>query len=165
MNNLSFKKLLFKTAFSCMACDGHIDSREVEIIKQINIEEGLVDEESVEVELNRLIEEVNSQGHDFLKSFINELGDTELSEAEEQAILRTAIRTINADESVEYSEISFFKLVRSKVSLSDDSILSSLPGIEEYLEKDVSPKSYTIDYKTQFFNTAILLQFDPIQVF
>ncbi|WP_439882184.1 hypothetical protein ACSX1A_03265 [Pontibacter sp. MBLB2868] len=160
MNNLNFKKLLFKTAFSCTACDGHIDTREIEIIKQINKEEELVKEDSVQNELNKLIDELNNQGHDFLKQYLKELSETVLNDEEELAIINTAVRTINADESVEYSEISFFKLIRSKVSLSDETILDALPDIEEYLEKDVISKSYSVDLKTQFFSTSTFPQFE-----
>jgi uncharacterized membrane protein YebE (DUF533 family) len=33
MDTISFDKLLIKTAFCCMASDGHIDDQEISIIK------------------------------------------------------------------------------------------------------------------------------------
>jgi len=33
MDKIEFKKLLFKVAFCTMACDGHIDKREIEEMK------------------------------------------------------------------------------------------------------------------------------------
>jgi uncharacterized membrane protein YebE (DUF533 family) len=33
MDTITFDKLLLKTAFCCMAADGHIDNREIALIK------------------------------------------------------------------------------------------------------------------------------------
>ena len=36
MEALQFNKLLLKTAFSCMACDGDIDDSEIKLIKDLH---------------------------------------------------------------------------------------------------------------------------------
>jgi uncharacterized membrane protein YebE (DUF533 family) len=35
METVSFDKLLLKTAFCCMASDGHIDNKEINLIKSM----------------------------------------------------------------------------------------------------------------------------------
>ena len=58
---------------------------------------------------------------------------SELSESEELKLVEVAIDTIKADDKVEYSEIKFFKVIKSKLKISDETILKYHPDFEEYL--------------------------------
>jgi len=42
METINFDRLLLKTAFSCMACDGDIDKREIKLIKRLHKEKRLL---------------------------------------------------------------------------------------------------------------------------
>ena len=112
METLHFNKLLLKTAFSCMACDGDIDKREVKLIKQLQKERKTFGEIDINAELDTLLLAINKDGQQFLKDYFNELTTTELTEANELKLIEVAIDTIKADDKVEYSEIKFFKVIR-----------------------------------------------------
>jgi hypothetical protein len=73
METLNFNKLLLKTAFSCMACDGDIDKREVKLIKQLQKENKTFGEIDLNSELDTLLLAINKDGHQFLRSYLNEL--------------------------------------------------------------------------------------------
>ena len=137
METLHFNKLLLKTAFSCMACDGDIDKREVKLIKQLQKERKTFGEIDINTELDTLLLAINKDGHQFLKGYFNELTNTELTEANELKLIEVAIDTIKEDEKVEYSEIKFFKVIRSKLKIDNEPILEKHPDFEDYLEQDI----------------------------
>jgi len=160
MEQISFNKLLLKTAFSCMACDGDIDKRELILIKKIHQDTKIFGEIDINKELENLLLEINRDGHKFLKSYFNELTSTKLSEQNELKLIEVAIDTINADDKVEYSEVKFFKVIRSKLKIDDNTILSLHPDYEEYLEKDIISESYLARLQNDFFESTKLPEFE-----
>jgi len=162
MENIGFNKLLLKTAFSCMACDGDIDKREVVLIKTIHQEKKIFGEIDINQELENLLLEINRDGHKFLKSYFNELTSTELSEQDELKLIEVAIDTINADDKVEYSEVKFFKVIRSKLKIDNEPILAKHPDFEDYLEQDIISESYLARLQDDFFDTNTLSEFKLI---
>ena len=162
METLHFNKLLLKTAFSCMACDGDIDKREVKLIKQLQKEHKTFGEIDINAELDTLLLAINKDGHQFLKGYFNELTTTELTEANELKLIEVAIDTIKADEKVEYSEIKFFKVIRSKLKIANEPILEKHPDFEDYLEQDIITDSYLSRLQNDFFDTHISNEFELI---
>ncbi|MDO5857761.1 hypothetical protein Q2490_10735 [Myroides odoratimimus] len=162
METLHFNKLLLKTAFSCMACDGDIDKREVKLIKQLQKEHKTFGEININAELDTLLLAINKDGHQFLKGYFNELTTTELPEANELKLIEVAIDTIKADEKVEYSEIKFFKVIRSKLKIDNEPILEKHPDFEDYLEQDIITDSYLSRLQDDFFDTHISNEFELI---
>ncbi len=162
METLHFNKLLLKTAFSCMACDGDIDKREVKLIKQLQKERKTFGEIDINVELETLLLAINKDGYQFLKEYFKELRSSELTEANELKLIEVAIDTIKADEKVEYSEIKFFKVIRSKLKIDNASILEKHPDFEDYLEQDIITDSYLSRLQDDFFDTHISNEFELI---
>jgi hypothetical protein len=160
MEQIIINKLLLKTAFSCMACDGDIDKRELVLIKKIHQDTKIFGEIDINQELENLLLEINRDGHKFLKSYFNELTSTKLSEQDELKLIEVAIDTINADDKVEYSEVKFFKVIRSKLKIDDNTILSLHPDYEEYLEKDILSESYLARLQNDFFESTKLPEFE-----
>src|SRR5690554_1325880 len=162
MEQISFNKLLLKTAFSCMACDGDIDKREVVLIKTMHQQKKIFGEIDINQELDNLLLEINRDGHKFLKSYFNELTSTELSEQDELKLIEVAIDTINADDKIEYSEVKFFKVIRSKLKIDNQLILTKHPDFEDYLEQDIISESYLARLQDDFFDTNTLSEFKLI---
>lgn len=160
METTNFNSLLLKTAFSCMACDGEIDKREIKLIKKLQVENNYFGEMDIDSELNTLLIEINKDGHLFLKNFLRELTSVELTESQEIKLIEVAIETINADEKVEYSEIKFFKVIRAKLKIDNEPILSKHPDFEEYLEQDIISDSYLSRLQDNFFDTQVLPEFE-----
>jgi uncharacterized tellurite resistance protein B-like protein len=162
METINFDKLLLKTAFSCMACDGDIDKREVKLIKKLHKENKTFGEIDLNTELDTLLLAINKDGHQFLKNYFSELTSFELSEANELKLIEVAIDTIKADDKVEYSEIKFFKVIRSKMKIEDEPILEKHPDFEDYLEQDIISESYLSRLQEDFFDTQVLPEFELI---
>lgn len=162
METLHFNKLLLKTAFSCMACDGDIDKREVKLIKQLQKERKTFGEIDINPELDTLLLAINKDGQQFLKDYFSELKSSNLSESDELNLIEVAIDTIKADEKVEYSEIKFFKVIRSKLKIANEPILEKHPDFEDYLEQDIITDSYLARLQNDFFDTHISNEFELI---
>jgi uncharacterized tellurite resistance protein B-like protein len=162
METINFDKLLLKTAFSCMACDGDIDKREVKLIKKIHKEKKTFGEIDFNTEMDNLLIAINKDGHQFLKDYFNELTSSNLTEANELKLVEVAIDTIKADDKVEYSEIKFFKVIRSKLKIANQPILDKHPDFEDYLEQDIINESYLSRLQEDFFDTHISNEFELI---
>jgi len=162
MEVINFDKLLLKTAFCCMACDGDIDSREVSLIKKLQKENKIFGEIDLNAELDSLLLAINKDGLQFLRSYFRELKSFKLSAANELKLIEVAIDTIKADDKVEYSEIKFFKVIRSKLEIEDELILEKHPDFEDYLEQDIISESYLSRLQEDFFDTHLTKEFKLI---
>ncbi len=137
MEKITFDQLLLKTAFCCMAADGNIDEREISRIMELCSGSQLLSNLNVKEEINLLVGKINTGGKSFIQYYFDLLNQTSLNEQEELTLINFAIQTINADEQVEYSEIKFFKNIRHRLNVSNESILIHFPEVEQYLEDDI----------------------------
>lgn len=130
-------ELYLKTAFACMACDGDIATEEIALVKTMTEQSDLFSSIDVENKLNDYVEQINKQGKGFLSGYLSDIAKSKLSEKEEMELVRIAIQTIEADNRIEYSEISFFKKIRQRLNVSDETILAEFPNKEDYLLPDI----------------------------
>ena len=155
--------LLLRTAFACMSCDGDIATEEVEKIKQISKEKHLFGEVDIDNELDELVKEINLKGKGFLKQYLTSLAEESLTEEQELKIADVAVQTIRADNRIEYSEIKFFKVLRSNLKIvSDDTLLEKIDGIDEnYLAQDI--QADYLQMYDDYFNTIELPKFEILK--
>lgn len=135
-------ELYLKTAFCCMACDGDIASEELELIKIFASNSDLFLNLDIESKLNEYVADINLRGMSFLSAYLKDISNADLTESQELNLVEIAIRMIEADNKVEYSEISFFKKIRSYLRISDNAILGKLPNKEDYLLPDIIQRNY-----------------------
>ncbi|MCB0537818.1 MAG: hypothetical protein KDE33_09840, partial [Bacteroidetes bacterium] len=122
MEPIEYKRILFKTAFCVMACDGHIDDREINEMKEIDKNTTYFKDVDLSDELDFLVTQVKTEGKKIVKSLLNTLRVTKLSMVQELLILEVALRMINADNKVEENEIKFLNLLRSKLDVENEII-------------------------------------------
>ena len=120
---MEINELYLKTAFCCMACDGEIASEELELVKHFAESSSYFENMNVQSKLNEYVSEINGNGHVFLKGFINNVCDLHLNEQQELELAKIAIKMIESDNKIEYSEISFFKQIRGKLNVSDEKLM------------------------------------------
>jgi uncharacterized tellurite resistance protein B-like protein len=164
METISFDKLLLKTAFCCMASDGHIDNREVALIKKMCENSPLFKDFDFQEEINSLLDKINTKGKEFISYYFDLLGKSSLTEKEELTLIDFAIQTIKADEVIEYAEIKFFKNIRHRLKISDENILEVFPDIELFLEQDIVTESYLDKITNQYLESAEFPQFELISI-
>ena len=151
-----FEKLLLQTSFACMACDGEIAHEEVATIRTYAEEKKTFGNINIETELQMLVEEINKKGKTFLKQYLLMVADSCLSVEQECAVLQIALDTIKSDNDIRYSEVKFFKVLRSNLkNITDKEILECVDGIDEsYLAQDIK-QSYMEMFKSYFDNIEL----------
>lgn len=87
--------------------------------------------------MNNYVEQINKQGKGFLPAYLSNIAKSELSEKEEMEKIMIAIQTIETDNRIVYLEISFFKKIRQRLNVSDETILAEFPNKEDYLLPDI----------------------------
>lgn len=153
-------ELLLRTAFACMSCDGDIATEEVNMIKQMSKEKHLFGDIDIDAKLDELVEEINQKGKGFLKQYLVSLSELTLTEEQELKVADVAVQTIRSDNKIEYSEIKFFKVLRSNLkTVSDETLLDKIDGIDEnYLAQDI--RADYLQMYDDYFNTIELPKFD-----
>jgi uncharacterized tellurite resistance protein B-like protein len=108
MKTEAFQNLLLNSAVSVMACDGSIDESEIAEIKKQN-------------------------GKKAINEYLNELSQLNLNEKQELLLIEVLIRTIESDNKIEDSEVKFLQMVKSKLGISEETIITQFPKQMKYL--------------------------------
>lgn len=132
------EELYLKTIFCCIACDGNIATEEVDMVRDLCAKDRIFHNLDSEEYLNSWITEINEQGGAFLQTYLKEINSVELNEQEQLLLVSLAIKAIEADNSIEYAEVKFFKKIRSKLTISDEAILAEHTDKEDFLLPDIN---------------------------
>jgi len=138
-----------------MACDGSIANEEICHLSNIVNESSLFNGIDVQSTINNYVKKINKDGISFLSDYLKEVSETELTDEQEMEIVKLSVDTIESDNNIEYSEVSFFKKIRKRLSISDDSILAILPDKEDYLMPDVEVPD-DLDWSVSFDDIKIV---------
>ncbi len=164
MNSEIFEDLLLTTAFCCMASDGRIDNREITLIQQMCLKSSLFEKLNFQEEIHKRVDSINSKGKLFISDYFYSLETASLTLEEELVLIDFAIRTIRADEQVDYEEVKFFKHIRHRLAISDEKILAVYPDIELFLEADITTDSYLQRITKQYLEQTNLPHFNMAQI-
>lgn len=133
MKTEAFQNLLLKSAISVMACDGSIDELEIAEIKNMAENEiyfmGFDIEEPFEINLNY----IKQNGKKAINEYLNELNQLNLNEKQELLLIEVLIRTIESDNKIEDNEVKFLQMVKSKLGISEETIITQFPKQMNYL--------------------------------
>ena len=134
---MALNELYLRTAFCCMACDGEIADEEVALLNKLALTEQIFGDPDIQMSINNYIESINKLGKVFLEEYLEDVRNACLDDSSSLQLVKIAIDTIEADNQVEYSEVSFFKRIRKQLSIKDEVILEAMPDKEDYLLPDV----------------------------
>ena len=161
--NKNFDELLLKTAFCCMASDGEIAQEEIDTIQKLCQREEILKKMDFQNEIKRFVEEINKQGMQFIKNYLDELEKTLLTEQENINLLNIVFEVIFADGKVEYSEVKFFRNIRIRLSISDEEIeknFANTPDLDIFLEKDIVDHLSVEKVTQQYFSSIEIPHFN-----
>lgn len=141
-----------------MACDGEIANEEINLVKSLADKTTLFEGIDVESVLNSFIQEINKKGKLFLVDYLADVKATEFDKEEKLALLDLAFKTINSDNIIEYSEVKFFKKIRTRLDITDDEILEIYPEMEDFIQPDIlvleEPEWKNVAFSNISFGTA-----------
>ena len=137
------QELLLKTAFCCMACDGDIAADEIDLLKEFAEKDDSWKGFDIQTAVNKGIVEINERGVAYLGDYLKEVANADLDDEDSLKLIDIAIRMIEADKKVEYSEVKFFKRIREVLKVSDEKLFQTFPDKEDYFLPDISaPKEF-----------------------
>lgn len=134
----TFQRLLFRTAFCLMACDGDIDDREIAEMRKMNEAGPYFKGIDLSDELAELLRDLKEKGRKMVEYLFQTLKSVELDFVQELLLLEISIRIINADERVDENEIKFLRYLRSHLKVYDEIIRERFGPIEYLFDKSYS---------------------------
>ena len=146
------KELFLKTVFCCIACDGDIAEEEVGMVRELCANDKLFSDMDAEQYINAWIAEINERGSMFLQTYLTDIPTADLDEKEQLLLVSLAFNAIEADNRIEYSEVKFFKKIRSRLSISDETILGKFPNKEDFLLPDLKVAELPMWDENTYFN-------------
>jgi len=133
MKTIEFQNFLLKSAIAMMSCDGSIDNEEIAEIENMVTNEiyfmGFDYEKPFEANLNY----IKSNGKKAINDYLDELSSLDLNDKQELRLIEVLIRTIESDKKVENNEIKFLQLVKSKLKITEETIITKFPKQMSYL--------------------------------
>lgn len=130
MEKTQFIELLFETACCAMACDGHIDDREIRELKYIDRSTTYFKDIDLSHQLTKFVADVKENKKVTIGTLINKLNTTSKTTVEELLLLEVALRIIYADTKINEDEIEFLQSIRSTLSLRNEIIKDRFGSIE-----------------------------------
>ena len=137
-----------------MVCDGDIADEEITLLKNMTANDNIFEGLDIQGKLDEYVAAINKDGQVFLKKYLEEVKNAKLDNESSLMLIKIAINTIEVDEEIKYSEVSFFKQIRKNLSISDETILEAMPDKEDYLLPDIEDDSL-FDYSYSFQNIII----------
>ena len=83
--------------------------------------------------LNEYLEDIIKSGKKSINYFLDQLGESDLNTNQEFNLLEVLIRTIESDDKIEENELKFLHLVKSKLNISEEDIITKFPMHMKYL--------------------------------
>lgn len=159
---LEFQSFLFRLAFCVMACDGHIDDREVKEIRDMNKTSAYFQGIDLSDELDILLAELKTRGKHIVDELFEKLTKFDISTVQELLILEIAFRMITADKKHDENEIKFVRYLRSKLKVHDEIIRNRFGTVEYLFDKDYSHDVVRKETKEDLFSSVVIPEFKDI---
>jgi len=135
MEKIRFKRLLFDIACSAVACDGHIDEREIKELHYIDKSTTYFEDIDMSRKLERFVENFKDDQEDTIKNIIVHLKDELLNPVEEMLVLEIVLRLIHSDTKIDAKEIEYIQSIRSNLSIDDEVITQRFGEIDFLVPK------------------------------
>lgn len=128
MKNIEFKQMLFKGAFSVMACDGEVHETEVAEMKELLSNSPYFEGLDHVAELKAAFDDVKVNGSKSIERFLTTLENADLNERQEFQLIEVLCRIVMADSKIDDSELHFLHSVKTKLKkFTDEKIIINFP--------------------------------------
>lgn len=141
-----FKKLLFKSAFCTMACDGRIDDTEIEEIRLMDKNTSYFGDIDLSDEVDILVKQFKKNGKQVINDLFSELRKTDLNPVQELLLLEVTFRIMAADTVIDENEIRFLHHLRGALDVYDEVIAQRFGKNNLLFDTDSSEDAKRIDF-------------------
>ena len=130
MEHFNFQKLLFRSAVCVMACDGEIHEDEKKEIEKIVNTTHYFKGMDCSSELQHIIAEIGEQGRTVIRSYFDQIRESDFTPVQELLLLEILMRIINADGKLDPNEIKFLHIVKSKLKVHEEIIIERFGQVD-----------------------------------
>lgn len=160
-----FQKILFKTAFCLMGCDGHIHEMEIKELKNM-VEtapyfKGIV----LSQEVDQTLKEFKEKGKRLITEVLDSLRQLDLSTVQELLVLEVAFRLAHADQRLDENEIKFIRFLRGKLELPDEVIKDRFGAVEYLFDRDYTNEIVRKETRKDVLSSLAVPDVDEIHSF
>jgi uncharacterized tellurite resistance protein B-like protein len=157
MEKEEVKKMFLDIAVAAISCDGDIDEREIDKLKEIEKSSPYFSEFDLSKPLNKSLEISMKDLMAFQNTLFESIKKTDLNIVQQLSAIDICLEIIAADEKIENSEIEFVKNLRKNLTVSNDVVFERFGQIDylflnEESEFDSSSKSVFEDVKSKTLN-------------
>ena len=132
MEAINYKNILLNTAVCAIACDGDLDAREIDALKNIEKNSPYFSSQDLSETLEKSLDKCSLDAIKFQKSIFSDIIKAKLNLVQELTLMEISLRIIAADKIEEDSEREFIINLRQCLTISD-LILFQRFGKIEYL--------------------------------
>jgi len=136
MDKTKFKRLLFDIACSAVACDGHIDEREIRELQFIDKSTTYFKDIDMSKKLSRFLDNFKSTPDETISNIIDKLKNVFLNPVEEMLVLEIVLRLVYADTKIDEREKEFIYNIRCCLSIDDTMIIQRFGVIDFLIHSD-----------------------------
>ena len=122
MSKIEINKLLFDIACTSIACDGHIDERELDELKRIQKSTPYFKNIDTTGKLNKFIDNFKNNSAELIDNILIELQNSSLNPVQQLLVLEVVLRIVYSDTIIQPNEIEFIKAVRASLTIEDQLI-------------------------------------------
>jgi uncharacterized membrane protein YebE (DUF533 family) len=133
MKTDDFQEFLLKSAVTVMACDGNIDSDEIQEIENMAESEIYFLGFDITLPLASNIAYIKEHGTKAVNEYLRSIPGAKLNAQQELLLIEVLIRTIEADNIIDDAEIKFLQMVKSKLTTTEETIITKFPKQINYL--------------------------------
>ena len=119
MDSIKFKELLLNTAVCAIACDGHVDDREIEALHKIEKNSPYFSSTDLSTNLKKSLDSCSKDLNLFMKELFDNIDNNKLNTVQELTLLEISLRIIAADEIEEEIEKKFINSLYSHLKVED----------------------------------------------
>ena len=157
MEKEEVKKMFLDIAVAAISCDGDIDEREIDKLKEIEKSSPYFSEFDLSKPLKKSLEISMKDLMAFQNTLFESIKKTDLNIVQQLSAIDICLEIIAADEKIENSEIEFVKNLRKNLTVSNDVVFERFGQIDylflnEESEFDSSSKSVFEDVKSKTLN-------------
>jgi uncharacterized membrane protein YebE (DUF533 family) len=139
MKKNNYKNVLLEISVCAISCDGDIDDREINALKEIEKSSPYFSSEDLSLILEKSLKKCVADIDKFQSAVFKKLKKMNLNIVEQLTIMEIAFRIIAADEKEEDSEKSFMNELRKCLSITDFLLFQRFGEIDYLGLKDPSP--------------------------
>ena len=132
MEAINYKNILLNTAVCAIACDGDVDAREIDALKNIEKNSPYFSSQDLSETLEKALDKCSLDVIKFQKSIFSDIKKAKLNLVQQLTLMEISLRIIAADKIEEDSEREFIINLRQCLTISD-LILFQRFGKIEYL--------------------------------